>query len=161
MQSAICCGMATSATTRRDVVKEVVAAVAPHELPLLEGLDDLDDEDVAAVLTGRGRGRDPIRFGVTEASVLLAPVVWIVVSEFVKRGTGIVADGAFARLRALLRRLRNRAPKATPVPRLTPEQLSSVRHRTVEQASEAGIDERTAKQLADAVVSVLARTAAD
>lgn len=144
--------------TRREVVRDVVAAVASHELELLNSLDGLDEDQITEVLTRRRTPRDPVGFGVTEASVMVAPVVWIVVSEVVKRGTDVVADSLFARIRSWWQRLRGRGRREpAAVPQLTPQELSVVRLRTLQQATVAGIDDQTAERLADAVISALAR----
>lgn len=148
--------------TFRDVVRQVVATTAPHELALLDTFDGLDDGELSAVLARTTRASDPVAFGVTEVAVLVAPVAWLVVSEVVTRGTGLVADSVFARARALLRRWvrrRRRRPAPTTVPSLTREQLVAVHERTLTLAAQAGIDQPLAGQLADAVVSALARGA--
>lgn len=146
--------------TRREIVRDVVAATAPHELELINSLDRLGEDEVSEALTRRRAARDPIGFGVTEVSVMVTPVAWLVVSELVKRGTGEVADGLFERIRSLWRRLRGRQRQEPAiVPQLTPGQLSAVHERTLERAADAGIEQQTAVQLADAVVSALARRA--
>jgi hypothetical protein len=144
--------------TPRDLVRDVVATAAPHELPLLDSLGAFHDEQVTALVARRRTSRDPVGFGVVEVSALVTPVVWLVVDEVVKRGVGVTVDGMFARLRSLFRRLFRRqsgAPRA--VPPLTPAQLAAVHARVLERAATAGIDARTAEIVADAVVSRLAR----
>lgn len=144
--------------TRREVVRDVVATTAPHELELLNSLDGLDEDEITAVLLRPPKSRDPVGFGASEVSVMVAPVVWIVVSELVKRGTGVVADTLFGRIRSWWHRLRGKGShRPAVVPRLTPQQLNSVHERTVEHATAAGLAERDAARLADAVVSALAR----
>jgi hypothetical protein len=146
--------------TRREVVRDIVAATAPHELELLNSLDGLDEDEITEVLTRRRAARDPVGFGASEVSVMVAPIVWIVVSEVVKRGTGVVADSLFGRIRSLLRRLRGKQrQQPAAVPQLTPQQLSAVHERTRQKAAEVGIDGQVAEGLADAVVSALARSA--
>lgn len=149
------------AVTLREVVTDVVAGTAPHELAVLDSFAALDDRLVTDVLMRRTVRRDPIAFGVTEVTVLITPVVWLAVAEVVKRGTGIVADGMFARLGRLVRRLLRRTSD-TPrvvVPPLTSQQLELVHQRVRERATAAGINGATSEHLADAVVSRLARAA--
>lgn len=146
--------------TVREVVRDVVAATAPHEVPLLDGLDAFDEDRVAALLARRKGGRDPLGFGVTEVAALVTPVVWLAVSEAVKRGTGAAVDGFAVRIRAALRRLFRRPASPRHVPPLSPEQLDVVHRRVRERAGAAGIESSAAESLADAVVSRLARESA-
>ncbi|WP_162907964.1 hypothetical protein [Allorhizocola rhizosphaerae] len=146
--------------TQRDVVRDIVTAVAPHELSLLDGFESLDDAAVTRLLTTKRRlQRDPVGFGVADVAALITPVVWLVVDEVVRRGAGQAADGLFARGRAWLRGLfrRRRADSPRTVRPLTPEQLSQVHTQVVERATANGLAGPAAEALADAVVSRLAR----
>ncbi|MFI7409907.1 hypothetical protein ACIBU0_14705 [Streptomyces sp. NPDC049627] len=146
--------------TRREVVRDVVADTAPGELVLLDGMRSLSDRHVTDVMKRRGNHPDTLGFGVTDAVVLVTPVVWLVVDEVVRRGIGAATDSALARLRAPLRRLlRRSADDAETVPPLTAPQLEAVHARVLELADDAGMERGTARGLADAVVSRLAREA--
>lgn len=147
---------------QRDLVREVVAEVAPHELTVLDGLESVDDQTVTRILSRRRTRRDPVGFGVAEVTALVTPVVWLAVDEVVRRSAGEAAAGLLARARAWLRKLFRRParPRHTSVPTLTPAQLRQVHHQIIARAEAAGIERETATTLADAVISRIARGAA-
>jgi hypothetical protein len=143
----------------RDVVRDVVAARAPEETVLLDGLTDLPDGEVTRLLRGRARQRNgPLGFGLPEAVALVTPVVWLVLDEIAQKAGEAAAEGTVSRLRRLIRRLLRRRPVRQSVPRLTPEQLDVVHGQVVARGVAAHLDEETALGLADAVVSRLARS---
>jgi hypothetical protein len=144
--------------TVREIVRDVVAEVAPDEMSLLDGLDSLSDDRVAAVLNRRKGGEDPLGFGVTEVTALLTPVAWLVVNEVAGYGTRSVVEGLARRVKSALRRLFRRPLPPRTVAPLSQDQYENVHRRILEQAAAAGIDESTARTLADAVISRLART---
>lgn len=143
----------------RDVVRDVVAARAPEETVLLDGLTDLPDGEVTRLLRGRARQRNgPLGFGLPEAVALVTPVVWLVLDEIAQKAGEAAAEDTVSRLRRLIRRLLRRRPVRQSVPRLTPEQLDVVHGKVVARGVAAHLDEETALGLADAVVSRLARS---
>lgn len=146
--------------TRREVVRDVIADTAPGELVLLDGMRSLSDRHVTDVMRRRGGGPDTLGFGVTDALVLVTPVVWLVVDEVVRHGVGAATDSALARLRGPLRRLLRRSDDSETVPALTAPQLEAVHARVLELAADAGMERENSRFLADAVVSRLAREAA-
>lgn len=144
--------------TQRDLVRDIVTEVAPHELTLLDGFASLDDAAVTRVLSRRRTPDDPVGFGVADAAALVVPVVWLVVDHVVRRGAEQAADGLLTKAKALLRRLLRRPAAASRgVPPLTREQLGQVHALVVERAAAAGVDDTLGARLADAVVSRLAR----
>ncbi|WP_244409959.1 hypothetical protein [Streptomyces albofaciens] len=146
----------------RDLVREVVAEHAAHELPLVDSLRKLDDERVIRVLTGRGRRREPLGFGYAELTALVTPVVWLVLDQAARRTVDAAMENVTARgragMRRLLRRTRTRTPAAPDrVPAgLEPAELALVRRQILERAAERGIDRREAEALADGVVARIA-----
>lgn len=146
----------TGALTVREVVRDVVAEVAPEELPVLAGLRRLDDDEALRRLTRRRRPREPLGFGLETVAVLAAAVAWVAVSESVKRMVQPAADGLSRRMGARLRRLFRRRSAPTVVPELTREQLADVRQRVLEVAEQNGFDPERAVVLADRVVARLA-----
>src|SRR5882724_2086715 len=111
----------------REVVRDVVAEVAPEELVIVDGLARFDDETVVRRLARSGRRRDPLGFGVGEVVDLATPVVWLVVNEAAKRAAGSAMNGTAKGIKSLLRKVfRGRAAPVT-VPVLTSEQLGEVR----------------------------------
>ncbi|MFI8895735.1 hypothetical protein [Streptomyces paradoxus] len=145
-------------TKVRDVVRAVVTERAPHELPLVEGLFRFDDEEAVRVLDGRGPRREPLGFGLAEATALVTAVVWLVLDQVARRALDAAADGLVERGRSGLRRVLRRSATAPPrtLPDLDRAQLSLVRTQILRHATERGIDADEATSLADAVVAHLA-----
>lgn len=73
---------------------DVVAEVAPEELPLVAGLAGFDDATAVRRLGGRGRRRETLGFGLGEVAALVTPVVWLVVDHTAQRIVGTAVDGA-------------------------------------------------------------------
>lgn len=140
----------------RDVVRDVVAEVAPEEQPLVAGLLRFDDATVVRRLSGRGRRHEPLGFGLGEVAALVTPVVWLAVNQTAQRVVGAALDGAAGRARGALRRLSRRPPETVTVPPLSREQLAMVRQLVLEVAAELHLDEERARAVADAVVARLA-----
>ncbi|MEN2423877.1 hypothetical protein AABB02_37945 [Streptomyces rimosus] len=144
----------------RDLVREVVAEHAAHELPLVDSLRRLDDDRVIRTLTGRGRRREPLGFGYAELTALVTPVVWLVLDQAARRTVDAAMESVTARGRAGMRRLfrRTRTPAAPDrvLAGLDPAELALVRRHILERAAERGIDPREAEALADGVVARIA-----
>ncbi|WP_428965491.1 hypothetical protein [Micromonospora fluostatini] len=136
----------------RDVVRDVVAKVAPQELPLVDGLAAYDDDTVIRRLGRAGPRREPLGFGWGEVVGLLTPVVWLVLDQVAQRLTGAAVDEATDRGRGLLRRLvRARRAPAT-IPPLTADQLPEVRQEVCDLLVRRGVAAPTATEIADAVL---------
>ena len=146
----------------RDLVREVVAEHAAHELPLVDSLRALDDDRVVRTLAGGGQKREPLGFGYAEVSALVTPVLWLVLDQAARRTVDRATEGLMARGRTGVRRLLGRAPD--PANRtliaLDPGELALVRTHIVEQATERGTDRREAEALADSVVARISTAAA-
>ncbi len=136
----------------RDVVRDVISEVAPEELPLVDRLRRLDDEQVLKLLTRRRRRRDLLGFGLSEMVALASPVVWVVASEAAKRFTNSAITGSGKAAKAGLRKLFRRAKTASVVPPLTKEQIEDVWTKTRNSALSNGMDQQRAESLADAVM---------
>ncbi|MFI7692693.1 hypothetical protein ACIBQ6_26725 [Nonomuraea sp. NPDC049655] len=149
-----------AATTRvRDVVRDVVAATAPEELLLVDGLAGLDDDVVIRRLGRRGARREPLGFGLGEIAALVTPVVWLMVDEAARRVGTAAVDGAAARTKAVLRKVFRRRAAAVFVPDLTRDELAEIHRRVRETAVEHGLGDSRARLIADAVVGRLALAA--
>lgn len=146
----------------RDVVREVVAEHAAHELPLVDGLRELDDGRVIRILAGHGPRREPLGFGFAEVAALVTPVVWLVLDQAARRGVDAAADGLLEKGRTLLRRAlrREEVPQPRELPELDRDQLTLVRTSILERAAGQGIGSRQAEALADGVVARLATAGA-
>jgi hypothetical protein len=133
-------------------VRDVVAQFAPEELPLLTGLHGLDDAEIGRRLVPEARRDDPLGFGTGEIVVLASPIVWIAVQQVVDRMTASAVDGIRARAGALLRRKLGRTPPTLPLPRFGRTELLEVQARVVEMATQSGMEQARAEQLAASVV---------
>jgi hypothetical protein len=147
--------------TVREVVHDVVADVAPEELPVLAGLSQLDDDEALRRLTRRRRPRERLGFGLDTVATLATAITWVAVQESVKRIVDPAADGLSRRVGTRLRRLFRRPSAPAIVPVLTREQLTEVHRRVVEVADQNGLDADRATVLADRVVARLVLTALD
>ncbi|MFF1497376.1 hypothetical protein [Streptomyces sp. NPDC058304] len=139
----------------RDVVRDVVAEVAPEELPLVAALAGFDDATVVRRLSGRGRRRETLGFGLGEVAALVTPVVWLVVDQTAQRVVSAGVDSAASGARSAMRRLLRRPTEAVTVPPLNREQLAEVRKAVLETAVQRGLGEEHASMIADAVVARL------
>ncbi|WP_345603143.1 hypothetical protein [Pseudonocardia adelaidensis] len=145
----------------RDVVRDVVAEVAPEESAVVQGLARFDDDTVVRRLARSGGRREPLGFGVGEIAALVTPVVWLVVDEAAKRAAESAVDGAARGTKALLRRVMRRPAAPVVVPALTREQLREVRQQVRETAEQRGLEPERAAAIADAVVVRMALAAGD
>lgn len=139
----------------RDVVRDVIAEVAPKELPLLAEIGKFDDAVVVRRLGGRGRRRKPLAFGLESVAALATPVVWLALDQAAQRIAGYAVDGAAEWVRAALRKIFRRRAAPRAIPPLTREQLGQVRRLVLEMAVQRGLGEKRALVIADAVVARL------
>jgi hypothetical protein len=159
-------GTETASVTGK-IVRDVIAEIAPAELPIVDGLCQLSPRMLRRRLRRRRRERDPVGFGLDQVTTLMTPVAWIVVDELVRRVTDDTADSYGHRivrvLRAAIRRLTRRpatAPVAEPSssaapPALTVQQLAAVRRQIAELAPRHGLTTEEAEILGDRVVAKL------
>ena len=135
----------------REVVRDVITGFAPEELPLVDGLWRLDDDEVLHRLRRRRQHRAPLGFGLDDIAVLATPLVWIALDEAVRRITGTAVGGVTKRTKLLLRKVLRRREPAVTVPRLSPAQLEQVQQHVRDLALKSGFDEDKAKALAERV----------
>ncbi|MFE1451679.1 hypothetical protein [Streptomyces olivaceoviridis] len=145
----------------RTVVRDVVEAVAPAELVLVDGLALLDDTTAVRRLSGRSGRREPLGFGLGEMAALVTPVVWLVLDQTARKFAESAVDSSLKGARELLRRALRRNDEPLTLPSLTAGQLAEVRTRVLESASHRGLTVEVAEAVADAVVARLATTSAD
>ncbi|MFE4535237.1 hypothetical protein ACFRKB_09170 [Streptomyces scopuliridis] len=144
----------------RDVVRDVVAEVAPEELSVIAGLAQFDDAAVVRMLKRQGNGRrEPLGFGLGEIAVMATPVVWLVVDQAARQIGTVAADSATVGARSLVRRILRRRSAEVTVPSLAPEQLAEVHRHIVETAARRGLERERAEALADSVVARLTLSA--
>ncbi|MFH9659657.1 hypothetical protein ACH4NF_17990 [Streptomyces sp. NPDC017248] len=139
----------------RDVVRDVVAELAPEELPLVAGVAGFDDATVVRRLGSRRRRSDTLGFGFGEVAALVTPVVWLALNQAAQQLVGTAVDSGVGRARAALRRLSRRPAEAVTVPPLSREQLALVRQSVLTTAARHGLEEERATRIADAVLTRL------
>lgn len=144
-------GAVCPGTAVRDVVRAVIAEVAPEELPVVDGLRRFDDDTVMARLANPRRGREPLGFGLQEMVCLATPVIWVALDESVRRIVGRTIDEAPTRWGRRLRRVFRRRTAPVTIPPLNADQVAEVRRRILELSAQAGMEAERAAVLADRV----------
>ncbi|MEV6261108.1 hypothetical protein AB0M42_10205 [Streptomyces sp. NPDC051784] len=139
----------------RDLVRSVVAAVAPAESPLVDGLCRFDDATVVRRLRRGGGRREPLGFGIGEVAALAAPVVWLVLDGVAQQFATTTATSVSTKLRGMARRMSRRPAPVMTVPALTREQMLQVRTQVLAMAQHRGLPADRAEEIADAVVARL------
>ncbi|MFJ9122444.1 hypothetical protein ACIRJS_00055 [Streptomyces sp. NPDC102340] len=164
----------------RDVVRDVVAKVAPDEVLLLDQLAPLDEGRVTRLFERRvrdmeshqapyadshtdphmGSHTDPhmgsLECEHVDVTAPVTPVVWLALDEAARRTTCLAIDGRSRRRTPLLHHLFRRRPQPPPTIRsLTATQLDAVRRLVRDHARSARLGEDAATALADAVTSRL------
>lgn len=143
----------TQGSAIADVVRDIVAEVAPAELPVADGLRQLGEDGPVRRLARRRRRPEPLGFGLGEIVPLVTPVLWIALEETVRRSADDVADGLLAWALRLLRRVFRRPTPPRPVGPFTQGQLQFLRKRVRELALEYGHDRKDAEALAERLVA--------
>ncbi len=147
------------------LAREVVAEVAPQELPLFTAISRVYARDPERAVKANDSKDEMLGFGVLAAAPLLTPIV-IAVAEFVLRfvgsellraakneGSGVI-DSA---LHSLAVKVTGPAKTSPPTPaRLTPQQRSEIRAVAVQRALALRLAAPKAEQLADSLVATLA-----
>jgi hypothetical protein len=140
-----------------ELARELVASLAPQELPLFGAVSRAFLEAGGEVRQGRGGGDEVLGFGLAEAAALLTPAALAVsvavgrhLAEEIRKAFVAEASGFVA---AQLRRLFRREPAAVT---LTQAQLAQVRAIALEAAGRVRLPADRAALLADALVGRLA-----
>jgi hypothetical protein len=154
-------------TTSRQLIIEIsrdlIAQIAPQELPLFRAHSQAYFDDPAEALKQPVGEDGMLEFGVGDAVVFVTPIVLAIASEIVVFLSGEIRT-SFAKQSAdlvgdLVKKLfkRFRTEKEQP-PALTDAQLAQVRKIAYQKARQLKIAEAQAALLADALVGGLAVT---
>ncbi|MEU5863592.1 hypothetical protein ABZ815_20645 [Nonomuraea sp. NPDC047529] len=138
-----------------DIVRDVVAEIAPEELVLVDGLAGLDHNAVRRMLGGRGGQREPLGFAL---GALVTPIVWLGVDEPARR-IASAAENAARGTKAILRKFMRRPAVDSVMPELTRKQLAEIHQQILRTALTHGLEDGRARQVADAVTGRLALVA--
>lgn len=137
-----------------DVIRDVVAQVAPAELHIVDSLLAEHGADITSRYpTKRGKRQQPLGFGLGDMVVLVTPVVWVVVEHIAGRLADSATDGVVNRVRHLFRR-RMPKPHAVRLP-LTPEQLAEVRQKALEAGARQNLTPEQSEHIANAIIARL------
>ncbi|MFB8115472.1 hypothetical protein ACFC51_06195 [Streptomyces sp. NPDC055962] len=139
----------------RDLVRSVVRAVAPDELPLVEGLCRFDDATVTRRLSRKDARREPLGFGIGEVAALVTPIVWLVLDGMAQQIATSATNTLTERVTGRMRRLTRRSAPPAVVTELTREQMARVRAQVLAAARQRGFPAERGEELADAVVARL------
>jgi hypothetical protein len=152
-----------------DAAREIVARIAPQEVPLFRATSEAYFADPEKALAENKPKDEMLGFGVEAAALLLTPVIIDVVRRVAialvnSAGDAVQKEGSEA-VGGFVHKLFHRgkgkdedgggAAKAD-VPDLSPEQLQEVREIAYSRALELEVPEDRAGLLADAVVGSLA-----
>ena len=150
-----------------DVAREMVASVAPEELPLYRLTSDAYARDPARAHRPPARSDDMLGFGEGVAAAL-APVALVMAGEVVRfLGEELrkalreqSANAVSAAVKKLFGKLgRTTDSGGSSPPTLSARQLAEVRRRALEKARQFRLPQAQADQLADALVAQLATSA--
>ena len=147
---------------REALARDIVAQIAPDELPVVAGYARQRPLLVARRLRSRRKRREPLAFGLEATVGLVAPLVWLAADEAVRRIGQNAGDGISKRLERAARRLSGRRQgrrEQSAEPQLvtfTPGQLAAVHATAIESAARHGTKAKAAAAIADSIVAVLA-----
>ncbi|MDN3239579.1 hypothetical protein [Glycomyces tritici] len=139
--------MAEDHGTLWEVVRDVVADVAPGELDYVEGLRHLDDRTVTRAMRRRRGRNEPLGFGSTDLVLLATPIVWIVVEHLVTRGTDTLIDRAAKGLRS--RFGKRQADRRVPLQH--DRRAARLRRKVEAEARRRGLSAEEADAIVDAL----------
>jgi hypothetical protein len=150
-----------------DISRDLVATVAPQEMPLFRAQSEAYFKDPAKALKGETGKDGMLGFGAGEAASFLTPIILAVVvgtikyiTEEVKKSaatdnpkeTAEIVQDMFKKFR------RPETTKVEPTPTLTPEHLQEIHQKVIIQARQLKVPESRSKQLADALIRSLVFT---
>jgi hypothetical protein len=151
-----------------DAAREIVARVAPQEMPLFRATSEAYFADPERALAERKPKDEMLGFGVEAAALLLTPVIIDVVRRVAtallnSAGDAVEKEGSEA-VGGFVHKLFHRGKDESDgegvakadVPDLSPDQLQEVREIAYSRALELDVPEDRAGLLADAVVGSLA-----
>ncbi|MER6362242.1 hypothetical protein [Kitasatospora sp. NPDC001527] len=139
----------------RDLVRDVVAACAPEEVVVVDGLLRQSDAEVLARLRRRRGDRDPLGFGLADIVPLVAPVLWLTLERARERIAQNLVEGASRGSSTLWRRMLRRRSAPEVIPPLSRDQQRLVHGMVLDAGGEAGLSPDLARRIADGVVAGL------
>jgi hypothetical protein len=150
----------------RELSRNIVAEIAPHELPLFRAQSEAYFKDPHGTIERKAGKEEMLGFGVGSDTVFLTPAVLSIVTLVVNFIIVTVKDSLQVESKEFLndavkRMFNNIQPgykkgqSTTESVSLTPEQLKQVRNLAISQALKLRLSEKTAETLANSLVGSL------
>lgn len=146
----------------RDITREVLAQIAPQELPLLRHISEAYFKDPDKTLKGQASKDEMLGFGVPEGVVFITPIVLAVVTDVLKyigehvlNLQMIVTAATIDILKQILPKFRPDKPDKGETPPLSAEQIAQIRRLIIEKATQLRLPQAKAEILANAIVVAL------
>jgi hypothetical protein len=131
-----------------DVVRDVVAELAPEELPVVDGVLALRNRDSWSGRPRWGSRSEPLGFGWDGIGTLVTAIVFVALESLSEGAT----DSLVQRLKGWVKRRFGKARKQPVELTFTPEQLAAVYDTVREVARKYGeIDDEKSERIADAL----------
>jgi hypothetical protein len=135
--------------------RQVVAQIAPQELPLFPAISEAYFKDPQKLL-GREKGKDDILgFGIDVPIVLLSPAVLLVVQFVVQEVFKSFTGEIMKRIVEGLSGPKTKGDQEQIASPLTPEQLAQVHEVAFQKACELQLPEQQAHLLAESIIGNL------
>jgi hypothetical protein len=147
------------------LARDVVAHVAPQELPLFQPVSEEYFKDPEKAVKGQIGKDEALGFGVVEAATFVTPIVLSVLTDVLKylgehvlqtvkeEGSGLASD----EVKHLFQKFRSGSSGAGKISKLpTPEQVAQVRRLAFEKARQLQLTTAKAALLADSIAGSLA-----
>ena len=146
-----------------EVARDLVAQVAPEELPIFRENSAVYFADPDRALAPQAAADDMLGFGAGDVVTLVTPVALLLVTEVLKavgselgKSAGKQGADALSSLAGrVFRKFRGGADANAAPPLLRPEQLPEFRRRALERARILGLPEYEAGLLVDALMGSL------
>lgn len=148
--------IASQGDSIRDIIREVVAEVAPDELPIVDGLAMIDHAHAVRQMRKRPRKQEHLGFGLGEVAVLVTPILWLALNEAAKQIVGDTVKMTGNRLKAATIRIFGKAAGPATLPAMNEKQREALRQEVITSALEKGLPRERAYELADALISRIA-----
>ena len=144
-----------------DLARDVVAEIAPQELPMFRAQSRAYFEDPEGALRGQAAKDEMLGFGAGTVATFLTPAVLALATTVVSFVAAAVKESVQEGAKDLLSDVvkgmfkKFRPEQKEELPSLTPEQLRTVRELVFKRALELRLSERTAHTLANSLVGSL------
>ena len=151
--------VAESAADTRAVdllARQVVAEVAPAELPVFEATAKRYHQDPDAALAAKAKADETLGFGAESVVILLAPFALELAKRVLGKLSEKVGDDVGDSLAAKVLGWFGKDEKTKDVAALTADQLALVAQTARSEAAELSLPPDQSERLADAVVAALA-----